>query len=521
MKNITLILTIVILPLILTAQNINKDSLEAVKAFDAAIARKIANAPPLKLDGKYTPDWESIKQYQIPGWYKDAKFGIFIHWYLTVVPEYVTEWYGFYMYKRPEDLIKQNQQDTEWATVFDHHKNTYGPQNIFGYKDLIPLFKAEKFNPDEWMELFVKSGAKYVMPVAEHHDGYPMYNSSFSLKNAANSGPERDVIAELHNSADKYGLKFGVSSHRAWNWKFFEAKPEFDISEPNPDNWNLYWKPHDTESEPSDQFVEEQLYRTVELIDNYKPDILYFDAGVEGPRSEEFCKKIAAHYYNRGIEWGKDVAINEKRAAFPEGTIVRDIERHREDKVSYPFWQTDGTISINWSYRPDDVYKSPEMLVHTLVDIVSKNGTFLLNITPRADGAIPLRIQDILLEIGAWLDVNGEAIYETRPFRDFGEGPVNGTAEVQIFSHKDIRYTTKGNTLYAVIMGWPTEPVILQLPVFKKASKNAKVTLLGYEEPLKYEIKDTKASVLFPALYPFQRACKYAWVLKFEGFEIN
>ena len=291
----------------------------------------------------------------------------------------------------------------------------------------------------------------------------------------------------------------------------------------NPENWGLYWKPFKNPKIEDTLFIEETLYRTVELVNKYQPDLLWFDAGTSKPQFRDYDQTIAAHYYNQAEAWKKSgVVINYKWNSFPEGTAVMDLEASKMDSVHYPFWQTDMSMAESWSYSSDEEYKTAEQLIHTLIDIVSKNGTLLLNISPLADGRIPIEEQNRLLEMGAWLKVNGEAIYGTRPFKNYGEGPTKSTSEmVQQFTSKDIRYTTKGKTLYAIVMDWPEEKVTFMLPFFTKKLKEAKVSLLGYDKPLVYTIENNKISVEFPGQYPFQRACKYAYTVKFEGFGIN
>jgi alpha-L-fucosidase len=418
---------------------------------------------------KYEPTWESLQNYTVPTWYIDAKFGVFIHWGVYAVPAFGNEWYPRNMYL-PE------------SKEFKHHVETHGPQAQFGYKDFIPRFTAEKFDADEWAELFKAAGAKYVMPVAEHHDGFAMYDCSFSNWTAAKMGPKQDIIGELAEAVREQGLVFGVSSHRAEHWWFFNGGMTFDSDVQDPRYYDLYgpakpgpqhrspdWRSKDWQPRPDAKFLDDWLARTCELVDKYRPQVVWFDWWIEQAVFEPYLQKFAAHYYNRGREWGLGVAINYKHQSFPAGTAVYDIERGQLKDLRPYFWQTDTSISKNsWGYVQQQDYKTAGDLVGDLVDIVSKNGALLLNIGPRADGTIPEPEQEILREIGRWLAVNGEAIYDTRPWQVYGEGPTevvegsfNDTKRVA-FTGADIRFTTKEKALYAICLGWPGEAALIK-----------------------------------------------------------
>ena len=522
MKKPCIIILLLLAPLLIIAQENHSDSISAVIRFESSLRQKLEKAEKPNLSGRYKADFKSLEQYEIPLWYQDAKFGIFIHWGIFSVPAINDCWYGYWMYREKEDLPDFLRAHPYGATR-PHHLKYYGPTDKFGYKDFLHLFKAEYFNANDWVTLFKKAGAKYVVPLAEFHDLFPMYDCSLTDWNAVKMGPKRDVVGEIRKATLANGLKFGVSSHRVFHqdesYYLHNVKNDADNSE----YWSLYWKPFKNPKVEDTLFIKETLYRTVELINKYQPDLVWFDAGTSKPPFRDFCQTIAAHYYNQAEIWEKPgVVLNYKWNSFPEGTAVLDLEASKMDSVHYPFWQTDMSISETWSYSSDEEYKTAEQLIHTLIDIVSKNGTLLLNISPLADGRIPIEEQNRLLEIGAWLQVNGEAIFGTRPYKNYGEGPTKSNSEmVQQFTSKDIRYTTKGKTLYAIVMDWPQDKVTLTLPVITKKSKEEKVTLLGYDKPLVYTIENNKISVEFPVLYPFQRACKHAYTVKFEGFEMN
>ena len=418
---------------------------ERLKQIEEVIAR-----------GPYSDDWESLSRYRTPVWYQDLKFGIFIHWGVYSVPAYANEWY-------PRNMYIQGTRE------FAHHVETYGPHKKFGYKDFIPLFKAEKFDPQAWADLFSEAGARYVVPVAEHHDGFQMYRSEISHWNAYEMGPHRDVLGELHKAFRERGLVPGASSHRIEHWFFLGHGKEFDSDVHEPlARGDLYWpsmpepKSHfdlDGEPAPSQEYLEDWLVRTCELIDRYQPRILYFDWWIQHRKAKPYVKKMAAYYYNRAAEWGFEPVIDYKLDAFCFGTAVPDMERGQFGEVKPYFWQTDTAIARNsWCYTTENVYKTPQELVRNLADAVSKNGCLLLNVGPKSDGTIGPEDTAVLKGIGAWMKANGEAIYHTRTWRSFGEGPTRlaeGTftdgKEVP-FTPADFRFTTAGGFLYAIAM---------------------------------------------------------------------
>ena len=416
--------------------------------------------------GPFKADWDSLGAYRVPLWFRDAKFGIFIHWGVYSVPAFGNEWYSRNMY-------------VEGTPAFKHHIETYGPQSKFGYKDFIPMFKAEHFNADDWVELFQQAGARYIVPVAEHCDGFAMYDSSLTDWDAVKMGPKRDVVGELAAATRRHGLHFGVSSHRAEHWWWYDGGTKFDSDvrdprfaglygpaqpmalpgaddskEPDPDHLER-WLP------PNKAFLDDWLARSSELVDKYHPDLLYFDWWIGQPAFQPYLKQFAAYDYNEAARRHQGVVLTYKGYDFPENAAVLDIERGKLDTVRLLPWQTDTSVSIHsWGYATNDEYRSAKSLIDELVDVVSKNGNLLLNVGPRSDGTIPDEGRSILLEIGTWLKTNGEAIYGSRPWLVYGEGPTKVTSSAkssdqQEFTAEDIRFTTHNGALYAIALGWP------------------------------------------------------------------
>ena len=428
--------------------------------------------------GPFQPEWESLKGYRVPQWYEDAKFGIFIHWGAYAVPAFGSEWYPRNMY-------------VQGSPEFRHHVQTYGPQTEFGYRDFIPLFRGERFDPEAWAQLFVEAGAKFVMPVAEHHDGFAMYDTERSDWSAVKMGPKRDVIKDLAEAFRKRDLVFTASSHRAEHWWFFGGGMEFpsDVSEAQNPQWSDLYGPARTEQEqPSAEFLEDWLARTCEIVDKYRPKVVWFDWWIEQPAFKPYLQLFAAYYYNRAAEWGEGVAINYKNDAYEVGTAVYDLERGQLAGIRPLLWQNDTAVGKNsWGYIQGMDYKKPEEIIRDLVDIVSKNGALLLNVGPRADGVIPDEDQRVLREIGSWLNQNGEAIYGTRPWHVFGEGPTEIEAGMFTdtrraeFTGQDIRFTTNGDRLFAIVLAWPGESLHIKSLALNapEAGRVTEVRMLG------------------------------------------
>lgn len=452
----------------------------------------------------FQPNWDNIAaNYQFPEWFVDAKFGIFIHWGPYAVPAFNNEWYPRHMYLKDHKVYK-------------HHIETWGSQDKFGYKDFIPLFKAEKFNAKEWVELFKKSGAKYVVPVAEHHDGFSMYNSNLNEWNSVKMGPKKDIIRLLKKEVEKEGLVFGLSTHKAENAWFFNGGMDFP-SDVQDTTFSLYGRRYKNENY-TDDFACEWLAHTYELIDKYQPKLIWFDWTVNNRILMPYFNKFMAYYYNNALDWGEGVVVNTKQG-YPTNIQVWDMERGKSDKMMQFPWQTDTSVGKNsWAYVEGEKNKTPEQIVHDLIDIVSKNGNLLLNIGPRADGTITEEQTDILLSIGKWLEVNGDAIYGTRCWKKFGEGDAESTKgtfsdnKATVYTARDIRFTTKDNNLYVIALNWD-EKELLITSLDKETIADAEilnVSLLGSEERIKWTKTDKGLKLSFPKNKP----CNYAYSFK-------
>jgi len=495
---------------------------KASAKYDAPRATILKEVDAVGHQGPFRPDWESLQKYEAPEWYKDAKFGIFIHWGVYSVPAFGSEWYPREMYR-------------EGSEVYKHHIATYGPQDKFGYKDFVPMFKAERFDPAAWAKLFKESGAKYVVPVAEHHDGFAMYDSGLSDWTAAKMGPHRDVIGDLAKAVRAEGLHFGASSHRVEHNFFLGVGRTFpsDINDPQyaafygpAHNWleNKNRTPLSNDfTYVSQAWADDWLARSSEIVEKYHPDIMYFDWWIGQPYVRPNLTRFAAFYYNASLKYGDHVGvINYKDYALQEHSAVLDLERGQLGDIRPLYWQTDTSISNkSWGNIKDDTFKSPQFVIHQLADIVSKNGNLLLNIGPRSDGTIPEEVQQVLRDVGSWLAVNGDAIYGTRPWKIYGEGPTKVAAgsfhdtDTATYTAEDFRFTTKGNNLYAIELGWPAsgEAVIQSLGSTVGAQKIASVALLGSAGNLQFRQQPDGLHIQIPAQAPGKYA--YAFRLTF------
>jgi alpha-L-fucosidase len=510
------------------AEAIDKIWQQANRKFDRARGALVQTVDRQASSGPFRPDWATLQTYRAPAWYENAKFGIFIHWGLYSVPAFANEWYSRNMYQRG-------------SREFEHHVATYGPHTKFGYKDFIPMFTADHFDARAWARLFREAGARYVVPVAEHHDGFPNYDSNLTDWCAGKMGPKRDIVKELAGAVRQEGLHFGTSTHRAEHDWFFDGGRAFDSDVRDPKFAAFYGPAHprmvrdgydhnliEDWTYVSPEFLDDWLARTAEIVEKYHPELIYFDWWVGQPSFRGHLTRFAAYYYNQGArngtKNGSEVVINYKDHAFREGSATFDVERGQLTDIRPQHWQTDTSISdASWGYLPNDTYKSPEVIVHQLADIVSKNGNLLLNITPRPDGTIPDGEQDILRDVGAWLRINGEAIYDTRPWKRFGEGPtqVAGGAfqdtKTRPFTAEDFRFTTKGSNVYAIELGWPAQGRALIRGLGSKplgGAKVASVTLLGSDAALKWQQGVDRLEITLPPSRPGKHAYAFRVTLR-------
>lgn len=504
----------------------------------AVLAQYIITMQKVIGQGPYQPTVKSLDNYSAPDWYADAKLGIFIHYGLFSVPGFsgVGCWYGNHMYDPKR-------------SAYAFHRQEYGPQDTFGYKDFAPFLTASKFNADEWVSLFKEAGARFVVPVSCFHDGFAMWDSKLTDWNTVKIGPKRDYDGLLAEAARKQGMKFGVAWHAFFRPSFFKTgrREGTDIKPPNSGTpWSIYGP--DT---VTPEFVKDGLGRLVELVDGYQPDLVWFDFDTRFVKPSEL-RKFAAFYFNRAAEWGKGVAINDKNETpsfftetskwpgaikdqgtpFPESSVVLDFERGKTVGIRSKLWQTDTSVSWKeWSYIRNENFKTADELVHELVDIVSKNGVLLLDIGPRPDGSIPPEPQALLRALGAWLKVNGEAIYGTRPCwaLGFGEGSHNSGGggfsdrSVEYDAH-DFRFTQKNNVVYAIAFNWPDVDDHFLIHSFNERTTVATggitaVRLLGCHEATPWSL--TKEGLLIQR--PKDRPCDgaYAFEITLAGVTLE
>jgi alpha-L-fucosidase len=485
--------------------------------------------------GPFNATWESLQHYKTPDWFRDAKFGMWAHWGPQCEPE-AGDWYARAMYQ-------------EGSRQYKIHLEKYGHPSKFGFKDVINEWKAENWNPEELVSLYKSAGAKYFMAMANHHDNFDMYDSKYQKHwNATNIGPKKDIIGGWAKAAKNNGLPFGVSVHASHAWRWYESAQRSDkngqyagipydgnltkadgkgkwwhgldpqelYAQNHPlseNSWNdgaihRQWEWGNGVYQPDKAYIEKFYNRTIDLINKYDPDVVYFDDSQLPfwPVSDAGLR-IAAHMYNKSIKDhgelravinGKILNENQRKA------MVWDIERGQANEIQPLPWQTDTCIG-GWHYEREiyerNGYKTAKTVIQTLVDIVSKNGNLMLNIPVRGNGTIDEKERKIVEETGAWMKANSESIYGTRPWTVFGEGPAQQAAaklsaqgfnegKGKPFTHEDIRFATKGDVLYATAMGWPEDNKL----VIKSLAKNSQYF---QQEIQKVEWVPTKQSLVF------------------------
>lgn len=448
----------------------------------------------------YKEDWESMSAHnQTPEWFADAKFGIYFHWGVYSVPAFSSEWYPYFMYRKDTDVMK-------------HHIDTYGDPSEFNYHDFVPMFKAEKFDAERWAQLFKDAGAKFAGPCAQHHDGFALWDSEVNPWNAADRGPKQDITGLMEKAIKARDMRFITTFHHARNlqrhgddpekWETYESHfaygPAYATSSTDPDTAKLYG------NIPADEFYPYWFAQLKEVIDQYSPDLIWFDVWLK-LIPQEYKLKFAAYYLNEAQKKNQDVVIAYKQADIPSSVGVLDIEQGGKKDLSESIWLTDVTLSDkSWSYIEGQGYKPAELVVRNMIDVWSKNGVVLLNVSPYANGEIGQEQQDILYKIGDWMKKHGEAVYGTRPFDYLGFGNAQASdgdhggqsAKVQ-YTAQDGRFlkSKDGKYLYLFMLGKPGAGSEIQIKGL--AQRNyypdqgiKKITLMGSNAEAKWYFGD-------------------------------
>ncbi|HZR21329.1 MAG TPA: alpha-L-fucosidase [Verrucomicrobiae bacterium] len=469
--------------------------------------------------GPFQPTMESLTNYHCPDWFRDAKFGIWAHWGPQAVPM-DGDWYARQMYQQGHAQYKD-------------HLEHYGHPSTNGYKDIIPLWKAEKWDPDRLMALYKRAGAKYFVSMGSHHDNFFLWNSKLHRWNAVNMGPHRDVVGTWQKAARKNGLKFGVSEHLGASFTWFQDSHKSDKTGPlagvpydgaDPQYEDLYHfpaQPGDTGWYSTNPRWQQMWFNEIkELVDNYHPDLLYTDGGV--PFGNDVGRSMIAHLYNSdaGRHGGKPQVIYTCKQK-SEGRWVEDLERGVMPGINpYP-WQTDTSIG-DWFYNRNWKFRPVSWTIHMLVDIVSKNGNLLLNVVQRPDGSLDAEVEQSLNELADWIKIHGEAIYGTRPWLVYGEGAVRTKGghfhEDFKYTAQDIRFTTKGRALYAIALGWPEDgKLVIKSLASTGAGKIKRVSLLGSKAKLTWTRIPEGLVVNLPA----EKLSPHTCGLRIEGTDLK
>ncbi len=471
--------------------------------------------------GRFKPTAESLAKYQCPEWFRDAKFGIWAHWGPQAVP-LDGDWYARGMYEPGNGHYK-------------HHLENYGHPSTNGYKDIIPLWKAEKWDPDRLMALYKKAGARYFVSMGSHHDNFFLWNSKIHRWNAAQMGPRRDVVADWQKAAQKQGLKFGVSEHLGASFTWFQSSHGADKTGPlagvpydgaDPQYQDLYHfpaNPGDKDWYSKDPRWQQIWYNSIkELVDNYQLDLLYTDGGV--PFGNEVGLSMIAHLYNTDLKNHARQRVVYACKQESKGMWIEDLERGVMPKINPNPWQTDTSIG-DWYYNRNWKFRSVSWSIHMLVDIVSKNGNLLLNVVQRPDGSIDPEVEQTLEQMAKWISIHGEAIYGTRPWLVYGEGKVKtkgGSFKEDFkYSANDIRFTTKGKNLYAFALGWPADNQLVIRSLAQPAGTNGNriksISLLGSKAKITWTQSPTGLVVKLPA----QPVSEYTAALKIKGEDLK
>ncbi len=475
---------------------------------------------------KYEPTWESLNRHEIPQWLVDAKLGLYAHWGVYSVPAFRTEWYGRLMYDT----------QTRGDAVFKHHIKTYGEQSKFGYKDFVPRFKAEKFDADEWARIFRSSGAKYIGITIVHHDGFCLWDTKFNRWNSMQMGPKRDIYGELTTAlrGQDERIKILACFHHMRSYGWFFPKDKQMLEKGRQAGWDIFDPKYadlyrNPQTEPHEKFILEWRGKVLEVIDKYQPDVIWFDGGnFRSGKNEGTTLEILAHFYNTQTNKGSSVEVINKKSNFHPNFGLRNFEKggNRPSRVPFP-WVDDLNIAHRgWCYTHDIDYRSANEIIDGFVDRVSRGGGLMLSVSPKPDGTIPDEQQQLLAELGKWLKINGEGIYGTRRWKIETEGPDdklivdNGKKTLWDFDDTcdagDVRFTRKGNTLYAFLLGWPEDgtAVIKSLGTDTAIGSGgiARVTMLGHDGDLKWRQTEGTMSVELPA----KPSCEHAHGLRID-----
>jgi len=489
-------------------------NLKKYRVVKLALLASLFATTPLLAKEKYDTSHESLASYDVPQWYTEGKLGFFMHLSAFSVPAFQNEWYASNMYYTADNPTMQRYP--EYGKSFsDHHEKNYGDRKTFGYKDFIPMLTLEKFDAQYYADLIAKTGASYFAAPAIHHDGFAMWDSKVIDWNAKKMGPKRDIVAELTEAMKEKGIKTGVSTHYGRHWKYYNFRPHFDNWDPAYEG--IYGRRRGDKDAP---IIEDALkWESVlnELIDNYQPDYIFVDGGVCDAHDEygteiyrDAFRRVVANYYNKSTDWYKDVAISWKRDALKDGEAIHDSEHSVEGGIQQRPWQAHYTVNGSWGYTGERPGWPTARLIRGFVDIVSRNGNLLLNIGPRPDGTLDNGQETALIEIGQWMEINGEGITKSNPWLTHGTGKLDNlqAGSPQGYDKESIRYTQKDNHLYAWFVDWPENGKIVLPNAAKFSAKEVK--LLSAISSLTYNKQGNDLVVKLPK----EKSGMFVWGLK-------